>query len=87
MDQAKQSAFAERVRIRLAAMGQSQSDLARSYGVTRQNMSKIIRRGPYLNYQSLERLADMLAVSVAWLVDGDPRDGVANRDQLPEDEA
>jgi transcriptional regulator with XRE-family HTH domain len=72
----KRAEFAERVRIRLAALGWSQTDLARRARMSKQAMSQMINHGPYLTYTTLEKLAGLLEVKVVWLMDGDPREAV-----------
>lgn len=75
-EQRKRAAFAERVRIRLAALGKSQADLAREHGISQQALSQNLSRAPYVTFAMLERMASMLEVEVDWLINGDPRDGV-----------
>lgn len=72
----KRAAFKRRVETRLAALGVSQADLARTWSVTRQSINYWINNGPYLQYASLERLAQMLDTTVTWLLDGDLRDAI-----------
>ena len=82
--QTKVAAFSERVRARLAAMNKTMSDLARDNGTTPQALGDLIRRGPYLHYESLEKIAKYLAVEVTWLIAGDPREAFIERDSLPQ---
>lgn len=75
-EQRKRAEFAERVRIRLAALDKTQADLAREHGISPQALSQNLSRAPYVTFTMLERLAKMLEVKVDWLINGDPRDGV-----------
>ena len=75
-EQRKRAEFAERVRIRLAALNKTQADLAREHGISQQAFGQNLSRAPYVTFAILERIASMLEVEVDWLVGGDPREGV-----------
>ena len=77
----KRAEFADRVRVRLAALKWTQADLARKAGMTPQAMSQTIHRGPYVTYATLERLAALLEVTVAWLTDGALREAIPQPEQ------
>lgn len=82
MQKHEMAAFRERVRARLAAMNTGPVEVARRHGVSHQSLHGLISRGPYLQYKSLKRLAEMLDVSVSWLLEGDPRDAFGKRDDV-----
>lgn len=72
----KRAEFAERVRIRLAALGKTQADLAREHGMSQQALSQTLSRAPYVTFAMLERIASMLEVDVRWIVGGELRDAI-----------
>ena len=84
VEQKKIAAFQERVRARLAAMNTTGTELAKKMGMTHQAWSDLIGRGPYLQFRSLERIAEVLEVTVGWLTDGDPRDAFKSKEEMPE---
>ena len=84
-DDPKAIRFQERVRIRLAALNRTQSDVARDLKMSPQALSNVIGRFPDVNYRSLEKLASELGVTVSWLIEGDPKEAIASHhDVLPE---
>lgn len=80
-EQRKRAEFAERVRVRLAALGKTRRDLAREYGINESALYQNFANAPYVTYSILERLAAMLEVEVDWLLAGDLRDGVPEPQQ------
>ena len=81
-DELESTRFQERIRLRLAAINRSQADLARDHGMSPQSLSQMIKSFPNTTYRSLEKLAEMLTVKVSWLIDGDPKDAIASRDDV-----
>ncbi len=81
-DEKKAIKFRERIRLRLSALDQTKSDLAREIDISPQALSNMINRFPNVNYQSLERIASHLDVSVAWLIDGNPAEAYDVRRDL-----
>ena len=82
-DEKKAARFRDRVRLRLSALNQTRSDLAREIDISPQALSNVINRFPNVNYQSIERIASHLDVTVAWLIDGDPKEAFSvRRDQI-----
>lgn len=78
------NAIRERIRVRLAVIGKSQSELCRQSNQNSTVFSDWIRRMPNITLTSLDRIAELLDVSPSWLLEGDLQGAVIERSACPD---
>lgn len=81
----KTAAFQERVRVRLAVLNHNQTILAVNAGMSRQQISVILQDPYRCEMRTIERLAEALEVTSAWLLEGDLREALPDPKDILEE--